>query len=76
LTASYRLLEALGDDMGKIFKGRETRFLDIQSSRNYSYLTHGFQASKDKTYEDLRQFMLDLGIMRTDDLPVFPIMEA
>jgi len=74
-TAAFELLFELGDEIGKIFKENKNKFLDIQSSRNYSYLAHGFSYSKDRTYLMLRDFVLDLKIFDIDKLPIFPKIE-
>jgi len=71
-TDAFHLLEALGDNIGKVFKTNEARFLDIQSARNYSYLAHGFDFSKEKTYLSLKNFILDLHIFKADEAPIFP----
>ena len=74
-TATFKLLNALHDELGNTFKLNEKRFLDIQSSRNYSYLAHGFESSKEKTYLTLRDFILELNMFEVKDAPVFPKME-
>lgn len=74
-TAAFRLLDELGDEIGKSFTTNESRFFDIQSSRNYSYLAHGFEYSKEKTYTVLRDFILELNMFEVKDAPVFPKME-
>lgn len=73
-TAAFKLLEAFGGNVGKVYKSNEPRFLDIQSARNYSYLAHGFEYSKERTYSDLKDFILKLGIFKEDEAPVFPEM--
>jgi len=73
--AAFELLAALGDDIGKAFEENRSRFLNIQTSRNQSYLAHGFGSSKEKTYVDLRDFVVALKIFRADDAPVFPKFE-
>jgi len=73
--AAFELLEALNNDIGKAFKNNEKQFREVQSSRNNSYLAHGFISSKDKTYLHLRDFVLSLNLLRAEDSPVFPLME-
>lgn len=75
-TAAFRLLQALHDDLGERFEERKKRFLDIQSSRNYSYLAHGFGSSSEKTYATLRTFIIDIGLVDPDSAPAFPKMET
>lgn len=72
LSGCYRLLAALGDSLGRAFEEHEDRFRDLQSSRNYSYLAHGFGFSKEGAYVSLREFVLGLGLFRQEDAPVFP----
>jgi CRISPR-associated protein (TIGR02710 family) len=72
LSACYRLLDALGDSLGQAFKKHETRFRDLQSSRNYSYLAHGFGFSKESAYTSFRDFILGLGLFKSEDAPLFP----
>jgi CRISPR-associated protein (TIGR02710 family) len=74
-TASFTLLAELGDKLGKVFQEKKSGFLDIQSSRNYSYLAHGFEPSKDKTYLSLKEFIQGLQLFNNEDAPVFPRME-
>lgn len=74
-TAAFNLLDNLGDALGKKFIEKKDSFLKIQSSRNYSYLAHGFGSSKEKTYTTLRDFVLSLDLFKHEDAPVFPKME-
>lgn len=74
-TAIFKLLNALHDELGNTFKLNGKRFLAIQSSRNYSYLAHGFESSKEKTYLTLRDFILELNMFEVKDAPVFPKIE-
>lgn len=74
-TAAFLLLYALGDELGKSFETNKSRFLDIQSSRNYSYLAHGFEYSKEKTFLILKEFILGLGMFKAEDVPIFPKIE-
>ncbi len=70
--AAYMLLAALEDEIGKLFEANQLRFKDIQSSRNGSYLAHGFRSSTEKTYEKLRDFILGLNTFAVEDAPSFP----
>ena len=72
---AFKLLNELNDPLGKSYKDNESRFLDIQSSRNYSYLAHGFESLKEKTYLTLREFILSLGILKVDDIAIFPKLD-
>ncbi|HHO47328.1 MAG TPA: TIGR02710 family CRISPR-associated protein [Desulfobacteraceae bacterium] len=74
-TPSFRLLRELGDPLGKAFATDAGRFKDVQKARNDSYLAHGFLSSKEATYEKLRDFVVDLGALKTASAPQFPRME-
>lgn len=74
LSASFKLLNERGDDLGKTFKANELKFLSIQSSRNHSYLAHGFESSMERTYVGLKDFILGLNMFEVKDAPVFPMM--
>jgi CRISPR-associated protein (TIGR02710 family) len=74
-TAAFELLYSLNDNLGKLFREKKQNFLDIQSSRNYSYLAHGFQSAKESTFLKLRDFLLGLKVFRVDDAPIFPKFE-
>ncbi len=73
-SASFELLEALGDDLGKEFYKRLPDFRQIQSQRNNSYLVHGFACASNSTYSKFREFILELNIFRVDEVIVFPIL--
>lgn len=73
--AAFELLAALGDEVGNTFEENRSQFLKIQTSRNQSYLAHGFSSSKEKTYVDLRDFVVGLKMFQPDDAPVFPKFE-
>jgi len=70
--ASFELLCALDDELGRAFERNKKTFLDIQSSRNQSYLAHGFSSSKDSTYRKLRDFLLGLEVIKVEEVPIFP----
>lgn len=71
MQSAFVLLKELGDELGERFC-KESRFKDIQSARNNSYLAHGFDSSKEKTYEELRDFILSLNIIKVSEVRVFP----
>ncbi len=75
-TAAFLLLKELGDEVGRIFDQHKLNFLDIQSSRNNSYLAHGFSSSGEGVYIKLRDFILSLGIVKADEAPRFPKMDV
>ncbi len=70
--AVFELLDALGDNMGRRFKNEKDKFLNVQSTRNYSYLAHGFESVREKTYESLREFVTGLLCFRNDEIITFP----
>jgi CRISPR-associated protein (TIGR02710 family) len=72
LTASFRLLKELGSDMGALFLARQSDFSDLQSSRNYSYLAHGFVSAKNTTYTRFREFLVGLRYIELAKVPRFP----
>ncbi len=76
LEASYRLLELLGDPYGKLFIQNKQRFQDIQTARNYSYLAHGFRSSSEKAYINLRNFLIELGMLNEENIISFPKLEC
>ena len=76
LNAACTVLYKLRDELGERLKSKETEFRAIQSARNYSYLAHGFECSKEETYLKLKDFVLDLQVISVDDLPSFPKMET
>jgi CRISPR-associated protein (TIGR02710 family) len=73
--AAFRLLREKGDPLGIAYGLHHGKFLDIQTSRNTSYLAHGFGSSKGKTYENLKEFVLGLGVFSADQAPLFPRLE-
>lgn len=40
---TYRLLDLLGDPVGRLFMEQESRILDVLKVRNLSFLAHGFE---------------------------------
>lgn len=74
-TAAFELLDALDDDLGKLFQEKKSNFLKVQHSRNHSYLAHGFESSKEGTYISLKNIIIEFGIFKPDEAPVFPKMD-
>ena len=74
-TAAFELLYVLNDNLGRLFREKKHNFLDMQSSRNYSYLAHGFQSVKESTFLKLKDFLLGLEMFKMDDAPRFPKFE-
>lgn len=75
LEASYRLLESLGDEYGRLFVENRNRFFDIQTARNHSYLAHGIRSSREDVYNRLKNFIFDLGMLSEKDIVTFPTID-
>jgi CRISPR-associated protein (TIGR02710 family) len=72
LMACYRALDAMGDELGMRFMENGDRFRDLLAARNYSYLVHGIVSAKERTYESLRDFVVEVGMLKREDVPAFP----
>ena len=72
LRATYDLLAALGDPLGKRFVDRWQEIGPLLDQRNQSILGHGTQPVSKEVYERLRAATLELLEMAPDDLPTFP----
>ncbi|WP_200873626.1 TIGR02710 family CRISPR-associated CARF protein [Candidatus Magnetobacterium casense] len=70
--ASLQLLLELNDELGQAYSLSKDNFRDLQEERNSSYLAHGFNSSKEQTYDKLKKFILDLKSFNESDAPVFP----
>jgi len=72
LTATYRVLSAVGDELGKRFDeyyDTAQKFLQI---RNNSILAHGIKPVKKEHYEEYQPFAMSLIGVKDNDLPQFP----
>ena len=69
---AFTVLADLDDELGKRFDKNISRFKDIQTARNDSYLAHGLKSSQPKTYTSLKEFVLSL--LGGPKLPQFPKM--
>lgn len=72
LFASYLLLKHLNDEIGNKFIQNHEEFKKILSSRNSSYLAHGFDSSKEDTYVKFRETIINLSGINENELPKFP----
>ncbi|MFH1140680.1 MAG: TIGR02710 family CRISPR-associated CARF protein [Chloroflexota bacterium] len=72
LNDCYLKLEELGDPLGQLFRARNSDFRNVQQARNYSWLEHGTQVLRGKTYLDLKDLVLALSGVAAEELPVFP----
>lgn len=70
--ASYILLKELGDPLGLIYEEHQKQFLDVQTSRNQSYLAHGFKSSQESVYVKFREAIAELGSIDRSKAPAFP----
>ena len=74
LLDSYRLLEALGDDLGKAFAGQQVELNRVLLARNQSRLAHGTQPVSEEVYRRLMEILIAFGGIAPEDLPAFPEM--
>ena len=72
LKASYILLEALGDSMGRTYMREEERLGNLLGSRNSSILGHGFSPVKKEIFENFLSILLSLSGNSESDLVSFP----
>ncbi len=72
--AAYLLLKELGDPLGASYDVYQKQFCDVQSSRNESYLAHGFKSSQDAVYRKLRDFVGNLGCIDPSTVLQFPLL--
>jgi CRISPR-associated protein (TIGR02710 family) len=72
LMASYRLLNALGDDLGQRFMARLEEIMRLLSLRNLSPLGHGENPVGPEGYRRFRALVLDLLGIDAQQLPRFP----
>lgn len=72
--AAYRLLDALGDPVGRLFEERRDPMLKISDARNHSWLAHGLNAAKEETCVKLRDFIIDLNVFDPAEAPRFPAL--
>lgn len=72
LFASYILLNKLGDEYGKNFFHHEQEFKRIMVSRNFSYLAHGFESSREETYKQFKEIILNYSLIDINNVPKFP----
>ncbi len=72
LSSSFELLRIMGDERGRIYEKQKDGFLNVQSARNNSYLAHGFDCSKENTFNNLNDFIKKLHLFDKDKPPCFP----
>jgi CRISPR-associated protein (TIGR02710 family) len=71
LHASYRLLEALGDEMGKKYKHRQKEIHQHLLLCNQSVLAEGLEPVTEKDYDRMLRLVLELTQTEKAELPVF-----
>ena len=71
LHASYSLLEALGDDMGRKYTRREQEIQQQLLLRNQSVLAHGLDPVTENGYDRMLRLVLELTQTEQTELPVF-----
>ncbi len=74
LQAQYLLLDALGDPLGRKYKGKEKELEHVLHARNQSRLAHGTQPVRPDTYRKLREIVMDFAGVVEDELLRFPEM--
>lgn len=72
LTASFELLVALADELGKRYSEDKVNLRTLLDSRNSSILAHGFVPVAESTYNELFKLVLNFGGIRDSELPCFP----
>ncbi|GAI07764.1 unnamed protein product [marine sediment metagenome] len=70
--ACYRLLNELGDELGKRYLGQEKHLEGLLSARNSSILAHGFSPVGQDTFCQLWQMLLEFSDTDQAKLPTFP----
>jgi CRISPR-associated protein (TIGR02710 family) len=74
LMASYRLLDALGDDLGQRFMASQEEILRLLSLRNLSPLGHGENPVGPDGYRRFRELLVELLGIHAQYLPSFPAL--
>jgi CRISPR-associated protein (TIGR02710 family) len=74
LSAAYRLLAALADELGQRFMARQEEILKLLSLRNLSPLWHGENAVGREGYERFRAMLTELLEIDVGQLPRFPTL--
>jgi len=70
--ACYRLLNELGDELGKRYLAQEKHLQGLLSARNSSILAHGFSPVGQDTFCQLWQMLLEFSDTDQAELPTFP----
>ena len=74
LQASYQLLAALDDELGKAYQKRQKDLKKVLNARNQSRLAHGTDPIRPETYETMKDIVMDFAGITEKDLPTFPVL--
>lgn len=74
LDASYRLLDALGDPLGKKYMEREKDLSAVLGIRNSSLMVHGWTPVKEDTFDKMLLITLAFIEMTEEQLPKLPAL--
>jgi len=75
LNATFRVLNKLDNEVGENYLRRKEDFSNIMVTRNHSFLTHNFEALKEKQYESHREPIKDIfEIRRRVEFPKLEIV--
>ena len=72
LQAGYRLLDALGNEIGERYCARQDDLRDLLTARNYSILAHGISPIDKAAFEKMWHIILSFGGITEAELPLFP----
>jgi CRISPR-associated protein (TIGR02710 family) len=74
LDASYRLLAALDDPLGRKYLEREKDVSQVLNARNQSRLAHGSNPLREDVYQRMLAIVMDFAGIVAEDLPQFPTL--
>ncbi len=75
LQASYQLLEALDDDLGRAYQQNEKKLSQVLDARNQSRLAHGANPIRPEIYERMKEIVMTFADVTEDALPTFPVLK-
>lgn len=76
LFAGFRLLEALGDPLGRRFAERRDELRSLLDVRNEAFIAHGWKPVRPETFEKLLELALAFLELDRSDLPGLPELPA
>jgi len=74
--ASYQMLAALDNELGKQYQAVSSQMEDLLSARNHSILAHGQNPLDKQTFDKFWQLILQFSRINPQDLPKFPRLEV